>query len=148
MITIPDGHINAELLKTLVIDGWKIDSGPWGNLNGDRSVIASKDVPEFNGYFVLHFVDRDYVGTRITTRDVSLNGWFKDHSFSSRERSFNPDFSQGYSLESLKRNIGYCDFSGDYVGYEKLVSVGFANAVAPQYLDAARKKWEFEDWTK
>lgn len=147
MITIPDGHIDTTLLIKLVADGWEITAGPWGNLDGDRSVIATKDVPEFDGYFCLHFVDRDYVGTRKTTRDISHTGWFKSHKQQSHQRGFQPDFSHGYSLEELKKAIGYCDFSNVYVGYHNLVAVGFAGAVASHNLEAAQRKWEFDGWT-
>jgi hypothetical protein len=147
---IPSIHANYAYLEALASDGWTFSTGPWGSSVTDRSIVADKEYPEFGGYFHVQFIDRDFKGIKETTLDIHQNGWFilpSMDGYAKQERAFiTPDVNAPYSLDLFVEAIGFCDYDKEFVGYENLTPVAFANAVCKDHLEVAQTKWEAPGW--
>jgi len=152
-IAIPTNHVAFDYLKQLEADGWHFFGSPWGSSESDRTVVAEKFYAPLNGTFKLWFVDRDFYNWDKTsfTVDVNQSGWFITVSANGAksERSFDiPSLEQAFNIDDYVYNIGICDFSKKFYGFENLIHVGYAGRVAAEFLPEAQAKWQFPGWDK
>lgn len=138
-----------DTITIMVADGWTVHPGPWGAHDSERTVELRKEHTPFDGHFKAWFIDRDFVIKGEKTRYIKHASWFVSGlSQRKRERSFKIDNPEVYDFGKYLHAVGVCDISGEYHGYEKLIPVSFANAVAPEYAEEAIRKWETPGWNK
>lgn len=149
MTDLAENNFYSDTIAVMTADGWTVHQGPWGSHDAERTVELRKTHSQFNGHFKVWFIDRDFVINGSKNHYTGHASWFVSGlGQQKKERSFKITEPENYNFEDYLHAVGVCDISGEYHGYENLIPVSFANAVAPEYAEEAIRRWETPGWNK
>lgn len=158
-IAVPEDSNFKEYIDGAVSEGFTVYAGPWGNREGDRSVVLEKYYPELEGKFTITVADRDdkmpegstgYKNHGPIAEMRHTSAWFisdVQEGYAHPQHSLNIDQrSKTFNIKELTDAAGKCDGCNKIVGKANLNHVAFANNFCNDCTPAAREKLEYAGW--
>jgi hypothetical protein len=148
---IPAHNFYYDTIVSMIEDGWTLNAGPWGNKDGDDSVVLTRE--HNGGNFIVWFISRDiHQYNNKIIRDNTTHAWYKvvkkhpqiDINTVSEKAIPVPDHYEWFRYLMLVNS--WCQQGGHFAS-GPIVQVGFAGSACDVHLEKGRAEQEFKGWT-
>lgn len=157
--SIPTNSNFKEYINQAVEEGYSIYEGPWGNREGDSSVVLEKYYPELEGKITITVADRDdkniegstaYKNHGPVSKIRHTSAWFVSdvqEGYAHPQHSLNTDQkATAFNSQELLAAAGTCDGCHKNVGRKNLNHVAFSNNFCSECTPEARERLEYKGW--